>query len=71
MNEAEVIIPQGSHLVEVRKENFGYCIVHIFNDKLLFTGTYKTAAEAQRVADRLIHTQELEGNEVIVRNYLY
>ncbi|GMR07883.1 MAG: hypothetical protein BMS9Abin26_0887 [Gammaproteobacteria bacterium] len=73
MNEvnAEDVPLQGDHLIEIRKENFGYCIVHIFNGKLLFTGTYQSISEAQRVADRLIHTQKVDGNEVSVRKFLY
>jgi len=59
-------VPEGTHLVEIRNESYGYTLAHVFNNRVMYVATYPNRMEVMRCANAIIEREQAEGHEVML-----
>lgn len=67
MSESSSIeVSEKGHVVEIRKEQYGYTLSHRLDSRIIYIGTYPNVMELKRITDRILEREHAEGHEVVL-----
>lgn len=59
-------VANGTHLIEVRDESYGYTLAHRLNKRVVYVATYQNSHDAMRQARKIAEQEQADGHQVVL-----